>query len=156
MINKRETKIGRPPKWETPEQLGKLIQEYFDSCWEDQTITTGRGQNKQAATKRVQVRPYTITGLALALNTTRETLIEYAKKDEFSDAIKRAKLQCQNYAEQFLFSGKTPVGAIFNLKNNYGWTDTHKLETGSGTIEEALKIIHERRRNNQNGLKEHH
>ncbi len=133
-------KRGRPPKWESPEQLQALIDAYFESCWTEKTITTGRGKSRKTVTERVQIHPYTITGLALALDTSRETLCDYTEKDGFSDAIKRAKLRCQNYAEQFLFSGKTPVGAIFNLKNNYGWQDTQKHEI-SGGIEAALAAL---------------
>ena len=34
---------------------------------------------------------------------------------------------CENFAEQYLYSGKNIVGAIFNLKNNYSWKDESKV-----------------------------
>lgn len=34
-----------------------------------------------------------ITGLALALDTTRDTLMDYEGKDEFSDTIKKPSLK---------------------------------------------------------------
>lgn len=100
--------MGRPLKFESPEHLQDLIKFYFQSC----------DENK---------KPYTITGLALALDTSRETLINYEKREEYFDTIKRAKLRCQNYADERLFEAKQVAGVIFNLKNNYGWVD--KTET---------------------------
>lgn len=115
-------KVGRPPKFKTVAELEASIQAYFDSCWD---------LDEQG--KKVRVRPYTITGLALALDTTRETLLDYENVyEEFSDTIKRAKLQCQNYVEEGMIMGKVPaIPAIFNLKNNYGWKD--KMETDHTT-----------------------
>jgi len=111
---------GRPLKFKTVEELQKKIDAYFDSCWEERDIrnTEGAVLGKQ----KVQTMPYTITGLALALDTTRETLMDYEEKDGYSDTIKMAKLRCQNFAEQQLFTGKNAAGPIFALKN-YGWRD---------------------------------
>ena len=46
----------------------------------------------------------------------------------FSDTIKKAKLRIYDATEQQLYRGK-PTGAIFSLKNNYGWEDKTKVET---------------------------
>lgn len=114
--------VGRPPKFESVEQLQNLIDAYFESCWE----INNDGKN-------IQVRPYTITGLANALDTTRETLLDYQEKDEFSDTIKRAKSIVEQYVEEYLFTGKNQTGAIFNLKNNYkGWKDKTEQDVTSG------------------------
>ena len=79
-----------------------------------------------------QVEPFTITGLALALDTSREVLVDIETQTSagysqaFSDAIKRAKLRCQQYAERHMFQARNPAGAIFALKN-YGWRDTQDI-----------------------------
>ena len=99
---------GRPPKWTDPEVLYQQGKDFIDLCVETK-------------------QPITITGLALALNTTRETLMDYQEKDEFSDTVKRLKLYCENYAENQVFVGKNPAGAIFSLKN-YGWKDKHEVD----------------------------
>lgn len=111
---------GRPPKFKSVEYLQGLIDVYFASLVDED----GK-----------RIAPATITGLALALDmSTRDTLLDYEKNNpnfkEFSDAIKKAKLRCQNYAENFLFSGQNATGAIFNLKNNYGWKDKREHEIG--------------------------
>lgn len=113
-------KVGRPPKFESVEQLEALIESYFENC---------KQKNK----------PYTITGLALWLDTTRETLMDYQenKGDEFSDTIKRAKLKCENWVEEGALTNKiNPTSAIFNLKNNYGWKD--KTETDLTTNGQSI------------------
>lgn len=100
---------GRPLKFKTPEIMQEKIDAYFKKCDE----------------KR---KPYTVTGLALALDTDRETLINYQNRNDFFDTVKRAKLKCQNYAEEYLYNGKNVAGAIFNLKANYKWEDKQQLE----------------------------
>jgi DNA-binding XRE family transcriptional regulator len=98
---------GRPPKFESVESLQKQIDAYFADCV-------------------AKDEPYTITGLALALDTTRQTLINYEEKDEYLDTIKKAKTMVEQYAEKRLFTG-TPTGAIFALKN-FGWKDKQETE----------------------------
>lgn len=86
-----------------------------------------------------QYKPFTITGLALALGTTRQTLLEYEGEVEgrekadprFADAVKMAKLKCENYAEEQVFNGKNAAGPIFVLKN-YRWTDKTEIDHTTG------------------------
>lgn len=96
---------GRPPKWENPEQVQVLIDKYFDSTPEEE---------------------WTITGLALALDTYRSVLIDYQEKDEFSYTIKKAKERVQNAYEKDL-RRKGRSGDIFALKN-FGWSDKQELD----------------------------
>ena len=123
---------GQPLKFKTVAELQKKIEAYFKSCWDYKRDMFGnRIYDKATKPKKpvmVQVKPYTITGLAVALDTSRETLMNYEKKEKYFDTIKRAKEMCHNYAEDSLFIGKNPTGAIFNLKNNYGWEDKSKQE----------------------------
>ncbi len=140
----------RPPKYKTVAQLQGLIDNYFRSCWEQRLDMFGnpifvKDKNKRRTNipVMVQKRPYTITGLALAIGTTRDTLLDYENKKQvdlpaglkqtFSDTIKKAKQMCHGYAEDYLFTGKNPAGAIFNLKNNYNWHDKIE-EEHSGSV----------------------
>lgn len=140
---------GRPLKFKTPEEMQKKIDAYFKACdphmeevteWVQARSKMGNllkddnGLNYLIeVTHKVMTeqKPYTITGLAMALDTTRDLLVDYEEKDQFSDTIKRAKMKCQNYAEQSLFS-TTPTGPIFNLKNNYGWKDKTEQDVTHG------------------------
>lgn len=104
--------MGRPLKFQSKEELEDKIEAYFTKCLSTFFIDSNGNQIHE---------PLTITGLALALDTTRQTLIEYEERDEYIDTIKRAKTIVENYAEKRLF-GSSPTGAIFALKN-YGWRD---------------------------------
>lgn len=115
---------GRPLKFETPAALDKAVDSYFNECV-------------------INEKPFTITGLALALDTNRQTLLEYNERPEYADTLKRARAKCENYAEERLFGSTQVTGAIFNLKNNYDWKD--KLETDStikGDPENPLQHKH--------------
>lgn len=102
--------VGRPKKFNSVEEMEQAIEEYFDYCDENN-------------------KPYTISGLAYALDTNRQTLLDYQEQDKFSDTIKRAKARIERFNEELLFSKDVPtVGVIFNLKNNYNWKDKQEIE----------------------------
>lgn len=122
---------GRPLKFKTVQELQEKIDAYFDSCWIEKTDDNGNTLN-------IQVRPYTITGLANAIGIDRKTLLEYQERDEFSNTVKEAKRKVAQYVEEYLFMGKNQTGAIFNLKNNFDWKD--KTETDVTSNGETLNI----------------
>ena len=102
---------GRPLKFESPEILQVMIDEYFAKCDAEQT-------------------PYLITGLALHLDTDRQTLINYEGRPEFFDTVKRAKLRVEADYERSLRQ-RGSAGDIFGLKN-FGWADkTEHEHTGA-------------------------
>lgn len=97
--------VGRPMKFESPGHLQILIDAYFADTPKDE---------------------WTITGLALALNTSRQTLLDYEEKDEYFDTIKNAKLKVENgYEIDLKKQGRT--GTIFALKN-FGWKDRNETD----------------------------
>lgn len=63
-------------------------------------------------------KPYTLSGLALALNITQQTLCNYAHKDDYFEAINRARQKCLSYAETRLYDKDGVQGAKFYLTNN--------------------------------------
>jgi hypothetical protein len=101
-------KDGRPLKYETPELLQADIDAYFEMCDEKD-------------------KPYTMSGLAIALDVDRKTITNYANREEFFPTIKRARNKVENYLEEKLF-GNNVTGVIFNLKNNFGWRDKQDVE----------------------------
>lgn len=105
---------GRPPKWNNVEELQNMVDAYFLS------ITDDKGE---------YIKPPTITGLAIALGTNRETLCNYEEKEQFFDTIKEAKSRCEEWVEQNALMGKANATfSIFNLKNNYGWKDKQETD----------------------------
>lgn len=139
-------KVGRPKKWETVEELEEAIQSYFDSCFvpKMRQVKVKNGEevdyvdepvlDKDDNQVYIQIRPFTVTGLAVHLDTTRETLLDYETKPEnaeFSDAIKKAKQIVQMYNEEGLHRSTQVTGIIFNLKNNFSWVDRRETDITS-------------------------
>lgn len=120
-----KNKGGRPRKFQSLEELADKINEYFNYCdSKKEEVVTNKGI-------KIIEKPYTISGLCVFLDITRETLIEYSKIEEFSNTIKKAKLKIESYAENKLFSKDcNPIGIIFNLKNNFkeNWKDKQEVE----------------------------
>lgn len=154
--------IRRPMKFTTVEELETAIQGYFDSCFAPVMETIDNPEYDAEKAKeyeedydipkkiRVQklnnkgepifenIRPLTITGLALALNSSRDSLLDYQNevqqsipeedRGRYSDAIKRAKSFIENYLEEYMYNGKNQTSAIFVAKNNFGWVDRRETD----------------------------
>ena len=123
MADKEETR-GRPLKFETPEEIQKLADEYFDSTPQ---------------------KEWTITGLALALDTSRKVLQEYQdERPLFSNTIKRIKAKVE-HAYELRGMDKGTAFDIFRLKN-MGWKDKTEQEISNpdGSLIPTVKIIDER------------
>ncbi|WP_127532745.1 terminase small subunit [Paenibacillus kobensis] len=152
-----DTKTGRPLKFKSAKELQKKIDEYFESCSEeiwyeavdpDTKLPTGVWVpclDRHGQVRMQQSRPYTISGLADYLGTTRRTLLDYEQRDdEFSHTITRAKAKIENYTEEQLYDkvARNMTGIIFNLKNNYGWQDKQEIEqTTTTTISVRRKKV---------------
>jgi hypothetical protein len=95
--------VGRPLIFQSPDELKTAIDLYFA---EDE-------------------RP-TLAGLAYALNISRQTLYNYAEKDEFFDIIKKARERVEAKYENRLIYENNPTGVIFALKN-MGWKDRNEV-----------------------------
>lgn len=114
---------GRPRLIASPEEMLERGYAYFDECRESES-------------------PILITGLALALGIcSRETLIQYGNRSEFTDTVKELKMVCENFAESRIYANN-PTGAIFALKN-YGWTDKTQQELSGpdgGPIQTSISV----------------
>jgi hypothetical protein len=123
--------MARPLKFETVEILKEKIDSYFKDTPKDE---------------------WTITGLALALDTSRKVLCEYEDdRPEFSNTIKRAKLIVENgYEIDLKKHGRT--GSIFALKN-FDWKDQNQTDiTSNGkTIVLPSTLIEKNDINNNTG-----
>ena len=111
--------VGRPLKFASVEELQEKINDYFNNTLEE--------------------------GLALALDTDRQTLINYQNREEYFDTIKKAKTRIEHSYEKALRkNGRT--GDIFALKN-FGWTDKQEIESNvnmnaySNLSEEELRAL---------------
>ena len=103
---------GRPLKYKTPEEMQIVIDRYFAECEKTE-------------------RPLTISGLAYALDMSRQAICDYSEKSKFLDTIKKAKLKVESSIESGLMKGYNATGCIFNLKNNFGWKDKTEVDLSS-------------------------
>lgn len=91
--------VGRPPKFESPEQLWSMFEEWQAQLKEDEIAD--------------------VEGLCFYLDTARQTLFDYERKDEYSDTIKRIKDWIHYEKKQLAFKGKIPPAIfIFDAINN--------------------------------------
>lgn len=92
--------FGRPPKYTDAKEMEERITKYF----EESKTASGKYQP-------------TIEGLTLYLGFgTRQSLIDYAKKDDFIDVINKAKQFIKSCYEKNLY-GFAWAGAQFALRN---------------------------------------
>lgn len=103
---------GRPMKWKTVDEITPLIEAYFTNTPKEER---------------------TITWLALALDTSRTTLIDYEHRGEngkvdieFTNTIKKAKDMVENSYEIDL-KKKWNTWSIFALKN-FDWKDKSEVD----------------------------
>ncbi|MFE3973178.1 MULTISPECIES: terminase small subunit [unclassified Peribacillus] len=130
--------VGRPLKFQSVEDLQQKIDAYFDSCFEESWYRVD-GEWKpeldrygEVVTRRI--KPFTISGLAVFLETTRRTLLDYEQRnDEYSHTIRAAKNKIESFAEESLWQPKIATGVMFNLKNNFSWEDKQNVHSTGET-----------------------
>lgn len=117
-----KNKGGRPPKFKTPEELQKKVDEYFDGGMRVRNVVCRRG--KDTWTEEMPVP--TITGLVLFCGfCDRHSFYAYEKIEKFSHTIKRARSRIEREYEEMMQTSM-PTGAIFALKN-FGWRDEKQI-----------------------------
>lgn len=112
---------------EDPRQMQELVDEYFDSCMGPLRDKNGDAVlDKDGKPYMVQVRPYTLAGLALHLGMTTETLKNYNYRalagvvhPEFSGVILQARQRIQQYTEERMFDRGGAKGAQFMLEARF-------------------------------------
>lgn len=150
--------VGRPKAFNVAEELYDKIQHYFNSITRtcpaydmvfDYKDEVGKDVFKQVprlnnAGEQVHITEYferpSVLGLCAHIGITRETLLQYEKDEEFSDAIKKAKSKIEQYLEEQLYRKDQVTGIIFNLKNNFGWKDKQEINHG-GQSDSPIQII---------------
>lgn len=116
--------------------------EYYDVPMEKQKSLNGSGYDNALYTKtklKNAVEKYfekttkpTLAGLAVHLGVVRNTVANYAKKDDLAPIIHMAKTRIEAHLEEQMQDKNTySPGQFAILKNGYGWSD--KVETKNET-----------------------
>lgn len=102
--------MARPLKYQTPKELEKIFNGYFE---------------------KTPIEEWTITGLCLSCGLSKQLMNDYQAREEYSEVVTLAKLKVEHSYELSLRKhGRS--GDIFALKN-FGWQDQREIEhTGPG------------------------
>lgn len=131
---KTKNKVGRPLAFKSVKELQAKIDEYFKWC-DDRTKEIYI--EKTGSTAMIShPAPYTMSGLANRLGVDRDTIINYSHKAQYFGTIRAAREKVHEDVETRLMDTKNERGAIFNLKNNFGWKE--KTETDLTSLGKAL------------------
>jgi len=112
------------PKYKTAEEMQVVIDDYF-------------------MYREAEDKPVTMTGLAFALGfASRQSFVDYKKKSKaFADAITRARLRVEEYAESRLFDRDGAKGAEFTLRCNFGWRTNEADAASTGMTNAILEAV---------------
>lgn len=140
MTDKGKRIMGRPRIYNTAEEMQEKIDEYFNSCFRPVLDKDGNPiVNLLTGDFYLeQFRPFTMSGLANALDMSRQSLLNYRKEDDFFDTIERARRKVEVYTEEKLFEKETCNGSKFSLSNNFGWTEKQEIEHHVEKLEDVL------------------
>lgn len=141
---------GRPLAYQSASELEAAVNAYFADC--DSKII-----NKQVVQKGIIVEvptptPYTMAGLARALNVDRMTLIRYGDVDnrpEYCGIIAQArkKIEESNVTLALVGCHESRIAAL-NLTSNYGYGDRVDIDLTNREVstledEQADQIVEE-------------
>ncbi len=122
----------RPLKYLLPEDLQRDVDKYFLYC-DSQNVKDGSG-------KLVVNEPYMITGLCDYIGITQNTWNDYGKREGYEDIVIRAKQRVESFVLKMASLNKiNPIISIFNLKNNFGYTD--KIDVNTNTHTEYVNVL---------------
>lgn len=106
--------VGRPRKYDSPEDMQEAIDAYFAGCKESGDIPLQ-------------------SGLALCLGfASRQSLYDYSQIEKFSYILDEARLRCEDALSQMALKNKAnSVIAKLHLAANYGYSDKQQIEHSS-------------------------
>lgn len=124
----------RKKKWKTPEDLRADIQTYINKCNMNQKAVLQFGK----VVMQPDPIPYTIEGLSLHLGVTRETLMNYQRREGyepfFGVILEFRQYVLSNMVENALMGKSHSSFSMFMLKNNFGFEDKKEVVNSGETI----------------------
>lgn len=127
-------------KWNSPEHLKSLIDEYFASCYGViYNPRTGMPfYNDDGSPRMGQIKPFTISGLACYIHIESSSIVKYSNKQidelgyptsedyvgpQYSDIIREARKKIEAFAEERLYDRDGFSGGRFVLNCAFGWQE---------------------------------
>lgn len=107
---------GRPRHFDTPESLMNAFKKYVIEMTANEL-------------------PLTISGFCVYCDAYKDLLNEYDKKPQFSRTIKQIRMVIENCVEVGILINKyNATAGIFNLKNNFSWTDKTEIDQNNTNL----------------------
>lgn len=127
-------------KWNNPEQLKALVDEYFESCFGPirNPKTGGFYENPDGSLVVGQIKPFTVSGLALYMHVSSDKLRKYDKKTidslgfpvdsdysgpSYSEIVSEALRRIETYAEERTYDRDGFGGGRFVLNCAFNWVE---------------------------------
>lgn len=112
----------------TPEEFAEKAAKYFADCDKpyfspdcEKCRKSGSDADCRGCPKR-KCRPYTLSGLCLALGITKREFGALRGNRRFCDEVEMAMLKIEAFIEEGGFSGEiSGTLALADLKENFGW-----------------------------------
>lgn len=146
---------GQKRRFMSPMHLQCMVNEYFESC--NGPLLDRYGNlvyDKDGNLVKTQVEPWTVSGLALYLGVSTNTLKQYkfgridslldemrADTDDyitFSSVVLQAKQKIESYAEKRLYDRDGQVGARFVLDNAFNWVSRKEQAEIDKMVQEGM------------------
>ena len=87
-----------------------------------QTCAHSFGSDECESCSKKQARPYTLSGLCLALGLSKRQFLSLREDPDFTEAVERTLLKIEAYVEENSLSGKiNGTLAQTILRENFGW-----------------------------------
>lgn len=111
-----------------PSDFAKRAAQYFQACDRGHaTSACGKcdasfGDEKCGICEKKKTKPYTVSGLCLALGITKRKFSALKKDKGFAEAVEMALLKIEAYIEENCISGDiSGTLALALLKEHFGW-----------------------------------
>lgn len=130
---KKPRPVGRPSKIKSPVLMRRWIEAYFKKCDEHTLTKVSKKGNQYVYDDPI---PYSLEGVAGALDINRDTLYELEKNPKLSGVVLWARERVsQNRIEQGLSGKQNPLLVKFLLSKNdkIHYDETQKVEL-SGNV----------------------
>ena len=168
---KRNPRVGRPRVYESGKELLAAIEKYFASISYVEPVRIQKPVTEEkdgrtvfvvdakghiltelvavqtldgkVAEKVYWTEPPSVESMQVFLGISKSTWCEYAKQEEYSEAITYARGRVEAYLATIgITDPKTARAAEFSLMHNFGWKNESKMEV-SGGVEDFLRKLDE-------------
>jgi len=129
LINVITKKGGRPPTWETPDQLQEDFRNYVDFCYyireydSEGNVTSTKERSEPILPNRI--------GFCVWKDINEDTLYQYRNNERFSEVYKKIELAFRECWLQKGYNARNPAFSIYIGKVFYDYQDTKGIITNT-------------------------